>query len=275
MASVLCALTTSLFYISEPVVTMREGPSLESPVVSQALFSENIQVTDISENWSQIKTPEGYSGWIQSKACVKCQKPYQPSIKVSRLSAHVYKVKAIEQGPLCTLPFGVQLQVINDEDERWLKVILPNCQECFIQKGDVAPQKELKRKEDLAAFSQNFLGLPYTWGGRSSFGYDCSGFIQMLYQQIGIQLPRDARQQISDAHLHPIFIDQLESGDLIFFGKNEQKIMHVGMYLGEGKFIHATSRENQPWIRISQLIDYEWSGNPNAYYPHRSFFTYF
>ncbi|MCP5492677.1 MAG: C40 family peptidase [Chlamydiales bacterium] len=97
----------------------------------------------------------------------------------------------------------------------------------------------------MPQFSQKFLGLLYIWGGRSSFGYDCSGFVQMLYSQIGIKLQRDAKQQILDSRLQSIKIDELKLGDLIFFGKSDQRIMHVGMYIGNEQFIHATARENK------------------------------
>lgn len=83
----------------------------------------------------------------------------------------------------------------------------------------------------------------------------------MLYQKINVHLERDARLQMRDARFQTVSRDQLEPGDLIFFGKSEREITHVGMYLGEDRFIHATTAECQPWIRISHLTDDEWSGN--------------
>lgn len=153
---------------------------------------------------------------------------------------------------------------------RWVKVARPDGQEYFIQKGDLLEEETCRTKGDLIRFSQKFLGLPYTWGGRSSFGFDCSGFVQMLYGRLGIVLQRDARQQILDPRLTACRMDEIEPGDLLFFGKAEQKILHVGLSLGAGQFIHATSRENQPWIRISKLTDFEWSGDAAARYPCRT-----
>ncbi|MDP1880577.1 MAG: SH3 domain-containing C40 family peptidase, partial [Parachlamydiaceae bacterium] len=176
-----------------------------------------------------------------------------------------------EFGPIKTLPYGSKLEALDSTDLRWIKVSLPDGTEGYIQKGDVTPEQEILYKNDLVLFSQKFLGLPYTWGGRSSFGFDCSGFVQMLYSQIGINLLRDARQQVLDSRFCTICMDDHEPGDLIFFGRSEQQILHVGMYIGDGQFIHATSKECKPWIRISHLSDFEWSGNHEASYPFRIF----
>jgi Cell wall-associated hydrolases (invasion-associated proteins) len=66
--------------------------------------------------------------------------------------------------------------------------------------------------------SKRFLELPYTWGGRSSFGYDCSGFVQMLYRQMGIFIPRDAIDQMHWEKFTPIPIEEAQLGDLYFLG---------------------------------------------------------
>lgn len=249
---------------------MREEPSCLSQVVSQTFFSEKIDLIKAQEDWFYVKTSDDYLGWIPSSACVQLQEPYYASLKISRLAAHVYAVKEIEYGPLYTLPYGSRLQALDMADDRWITIRLPDGQVGCIQKGDIAPEPKRSTKEDLVELSKNYLGLPYTWGGRSSFGYDCSGFVQMLYSQIGIQLPRDSKQQVLDERFQVINLDQLELGDLIFFGRSEHHIRHVALYMGDGQLIHATARENKPWIRISHLSDFEWSGHQEAYYPYRT-----
>jgi cell wall-associated NlpC family hydrolase len=263
-------LAVSHFYTIGSVVEMREEPSSSSKVVSQAIFAECIQYQDFRDDWVKIVTPDGYSGWALTKGFTTIQHSYETTIKTSRLKAHLYAIEDTEYGPILSLPYGSPLKVLDDSNARWYKVELPNGNQCFIQKGDAANEPHLKAKQELVAFSEKFLGLPYTWGGRSSFGYDCSGFLQMLYRQIGIQLQRDARQQILDDRFKEVALEELEPGDLIFFGKPDGKIGHVGMSIGDHRFIHASPRENMPWIRISSLQDFEWSGHPEAYYPQRS-----
>lgn len=265
---ILCLL--SLFYINEPVINMRENPSHDTKVVSQANFTENVIVEKEAGDWSYIRTSENYGGWIPSSRLSKRDESYEISIKVSRPAAHLYTVKDTEWGPFKTIPYGTRLKALEINDARWIQVVLPDDKLCYIQRGDVAEEPKAQTKADLVAFSQKFLGLPYTWGGRSSFGYDCSGFVQMLYNQIGIDLPRDSKDQVQDTRFQTIAIDSLHPGDLIFFGKSAERIMHVGMYIGDGQFIHSSARENKPWLRISNLTDFEWSGHEEAYYPFRT-----
>ena len=255
-------LAASLFFINDPVSTMREEPSSNARVASQAIFSEQIEVGTEQNGWTYIQTPDGYHGWAATRSIAIRDLPYETSATVSRLAAHVYEVNDTEFGPMMTLPFGAKLQVFEDSNPRWCQVRLPDDRIGWIQKGDIAPLPPLQKKQDLVAFSMQFLGLPYTWGGRSSFGYDCSGFIQMLYRQIGIHLQRDAKDQINDERFTTINLDSLEPGDLIFFGPSSKKITHVGMAIGEGKFIHSTVGENKPWIIISELLNPEWSKKP-------------
>ena len=261
--------TTSLVYINEPVAVMREHPREESKVVSQAIFSEEIRVEKVVDDWSYITSSDGYSGWVQSMHFIKLEGPYNTSLKVCRLAAHIYGVEDTEFGPIKTLPYGAKLRVVDTTDPRWIKIAMPDGKECFIQRGDVTPELKVDTKKDLVEFSKQFLGLPYTWGGRSSFGYDCSGFVQMLYNQINVNLQRDARQQVLDPRFQTIALDKLEPGDLIFFGKSAEKILHVGMFIGNGQLIQATVRELRPWLRISNLSDLEWSGHRDAFYPYR------
>ncbi len=269
LTSAACILATSFFYITEPVVDMRESPTEESKVVSQTVFSEKINIELEGDYWSYVITPEGYAGWIPTNTYIECKSPYEPTVKTSRLASRLYRKPDIEHGAIATLPYDSKLKVIDASDPRWLKVVLPNGKEAFLQRGDVAVVSVINTKGDLVGLSKRFLDLPYTWGGRSSFGYDSSGFTQLLYAHLGIDLPRDSNQQILDPRFRTIEMKDLEAGDLLFFGQSEQSIQHVGMYIGNDQFIHATILENQPWIRISQLSDFEWSGNPDAYYPYR------
>lgn len=251
----------SIFYTNDPIVNMREKPTLNSKVVSQTFFSEKVIIQNEYENWFYITTSDNYGGWIPKHSIVECTKKYQPSLQTSRLISHIYGVKDNEYGPIKIIPFGSKLHVLDTLDSRWIKILLPDGIEGYIQKGDVASGKILFHKNDLVFFSQRFLDLPYTWGGRSSFGYDCSGFIQMLYRQIDVFLQRDAKQQILDIHFKDVCLENIEPGDLIFWGKSQETISHVGMFLGEGKFIHSVAIENKPWIRISNLLDTEWIEN--------------
>ena len=127
-----------------------------------------------------------------------------------------------------------------------------------MQTGDVTLNASRLSTAEMLALSRKFLGLPYTWGGTSSFGYDCSGFTQMLERRRGVNMPRDAQPQAEWSGVAPVERKDLEPGDLLYFGSSEKHITHTGMYLGEGKFINATTHLT-PMVRIDDLNDPYWT----------------
>jgi cell wall-associated NlpC family hydrolase len=127
-----------------------------------------------------------------------------------------------------------------------------------VQAGDVTPNASRMTTAEMLALSKKFLGLPYTWGGTSSYGYDCSGFTQMLERRRGIMMPRDAQPQAEWSGVAPVSRKDVEAGDLLYFGSSEKHITHTGMYLGDGKFINATTHLT-PMVRIDELDDPYWT----------------
>lgn len=254
----------TLFYISSPAVEMREHPKKDSELVSQAYFSEKVDVIEKVPHWTKIETHvDHYQGWIQDGALCAREEAFSPSVvaKTTRCSAHLYGCQDTIYGPILTLPFDSILEVQTQLNSRWLKVLLVDGSEGYIQSGDVTLNPALLDRAQMCTLSLQFLGLPYTWAGRSSFGYDCSGFVQMLYRQMGIYLPRDSKDQIRWEGFTSIPLEQLLPGDLIFFGLSENQIRHVGMSLGGDQFIHSDVHENKPYIRISSLNAFEWNGS--------------
>lgn len=102
----------------------------------------------------------------------------------------------------------------------------------------------------LSKIAQTFLKAPYVWGGKSVFGIDCSGFTQQVMGICGVQLPRDAWQQIAlGEEVH--FVTQTQVGDLAFFENEDRRIIHVGILLENQQIIHAHGE-----VRIDQLDHY-------------------
>jgi cell wall-associated NlpC family hydrolase len=108
---------------------------------------------------------------------------------------------------------------------------------------------------DVIAIAKRFLGLPYLWGGTTPLGIDCSGFVQLAYGLHGASLLRDSSIQFTQPDLETVDKQDLQAGDLVFFG--EARITHVGMYIGDGEFIHATTYL-RPIVQISRLDEPRW-----------------
>ena len=248
-------------FITVPVTNMYQQPDPESEVVSQAFFSERILPIASHNDWVQIETTvDQYRGWVPKGTF--CERATALAagecVTVNRLAAHLYRQADTTRGLLMTLPFESRLVVREAKNERWLTVVLPDGCTAYIQRGDVVRSPTPIDREAICSFSQRFLGLPYTWGGRSSFGYDCSGFVQMLYRQMGYQIPRDSKDQLRWEGFTEVPLGRHQAGDLIFFGLSKTEIRHVGMSIGGDEFIHATVSENAPYIHISHLSDREW-----------------
>jgi cell wall-associated NlpC family hydrolase len=111
--------------------------------------------------------------------------------------------------------------------------------EYAIAQRDVRGEAYLR--EELVRSARSFIGVPYLWGGASAeAGFDCSGLTMTVYQLIGLDLPRTSREQFVTGT--PVDRSSLEKGDLIFFAAVREKVSHVGIYAGNGLFIHAPGR---------------------------------
>lgn len=111
---------------------------------------------------------------------------------------------------------------------------------------DVFRPEDLGLKDKLILFAKKFINIPYRFGGTSIFGIDCSGYVQKVYSMIGINLPRSAREQFREGQ--PVNKGELSIGDLVFFRTYAPFPSHVGIYLGDNLFIHASSKEKKVTI---------------------------
>jgi hypothetical protein len=113
------------------------------------------------------------------------------------------------------------------------------------------PAKETKDMGVIAArTAERFVGIPYRWGGDNVVdGMDCSGFVRAVYNLCGLSIPRTSRDQFAAGDL--VSKSDLKDGDLVFFGDTVDKINHVGIYVGNGKYVHAPRRGEE--IRVSAV----------------------
>lgn len=108
-----------------------------------------------------------------------------------------------------------------------------------------------------ARTAERFVGIPYRWGGDTVVeGLDCSGFVRAVYNLCGVNIPRTSAEQFRTGDR--VALDNLVDGDLVFFGSSSDKINHVGIYVGNGKFVHAPKRGDD--IKISSLDEKYFAG---------------
>nr|WP_202079546.1 C40 family peptidase [Caldalkalibacillus salinus] len=240
-------------------------------VQSQVLYGQEVQCIETDGEWVHVYVPvqptrkkeEGYPAWVPKAQLVDASQTMSnvgsiecaetPVAIVKQPTAWLYaegenepvspnivnhsptKIKHLE------VSFQTRLPLIAEEAD-WVKVDTPHG-ERWVQRQDVdtyAPgERPRVRSSDLVQLAQMFLGLPYLWGGMSGFGFDCSGFMYTLHRASGLNIPRDASDQANSGV--PVPHEQLQPGDLLFFAYEEGKgrVHHVGMYVGEGRMIHA------------------------------------
>ncbi len=266
--------STAAAVVVNTVENMHRGPSAETDVVSQALLGDNVKVLKTEKNpagedWRRIATPDAYEGWVLGaslRLIAPGAKPYASSGKVfvvSSLLANTYREPDVtKHKPVKVAPIGTVLEVVGEKGERWLEVNLPCNTRVWVQRGDgdirEAPWSWPRRPvEDMIALAKRFIGLPYTWGGGSPLGLDCSGFAQLVYKMSGLPILRDADIQMTASGLVEVPKGLEKPGDLVFFGRALDRISHVGIMIEDGNFINATT-SGAPIVRIDRLAEERW-----------------
>ncbi|HET9695343.1 MAG TPA: SH3 domain-containing C40 family peptidase [Terriglobales bacterium] len=263
--------------VAHPVVNVYSAPSADADVTTQAIYGNTVMQTkpnpapkqNVPEGWMFIKMADDYTGWTQRNGFLPLDEKEDYAGKEKRVvtvanrAANVYREADVtKHAPVLVLPFETPLEVVSapkNEGERWIQVRLVDGQQAWVQRGDVQDRTGKALTIDQAiALAKQFLGVTYTWGGTSSFGYDCSGFTQMIERQRGITMPRDADVQAAWTGSITVKREDLKAGDLLYFGSSAKDITHTGMYIGNGEFIHDTTHDH-PMVQISRLADQPWT----------------
>lgn len=142
-------------------------------------------------------------------------------------------------------PNAIEVRLCEDDYPGWLALTDVDSLEVALTpyQGKMVSEAEIREKiPDIIAFTYHAMNQTneYLWGGTVSPNYDCSGLMQAAFQSVGIWLPRDAYQQ--EDFVQKIEITELKPGDLVFFG-TPQKATHVGLYLGDSRYIHSSGKD--------------------------------
>lgn len=109
--------------------------------------------------------------------------------------------------------------------------------------------------DEFRVTAEQYLNIPYRWGGTTTSGFDCSGYVYKVFNDLGIELPRNSKSQYQLGE--SVGKDELLPGDLVFFNTLGDGVSHVGIYYGDGKFIHSQSYKG---VSITDLNDPKYWG---------------
>lgn len=218
-----------------PIAPIRLEPTHRSEMVSQLLFGEMAELLNRDGDFLQVRTVfDEYVGWVQANQVTDV---LQSWLEKSKIDGYLDRVTSIT--------LAGQPMVVYPGTPVWRGDSLAGMK---IDYGTL-PKLKLKRRTKTALQNATaiYLNTSYLWGGKTTAGTDCSGFVQQVYKLFGIDLPRDAYQQATVGEVIG-FLEESKPGDLAFFDNAEGRITHVGILLGPNKIIHASGQ-----VRIDMI----------------------
>ena len=213
-------------YCKVSISPIRAENKDEAEIVSQLLFGEVFTINEVQKNWINITTLfDAYSGWIDIKH-LKLLSEKELKRWLDGLSPAFNLLTEIKT------PWGNQRLIRG--------AYLSN--ENLFNIGNDSFEILNSSKDNLPATifetAASYLNAPYLWGGKQPFGIDCSGLTQMVYRFHGVNLPRDASQQVEIGQ--EIEFEDITEGDIAFFHNKSGKIIHVGILNDKKQIIHAS-----------------------------------
>ncbi len=212
---------------------IRRTPGVNAEKVAQVDAGTQVKVLDHDNGWYKLKFPKGAVGWMRGDLL----KP----VSVVAVAKTKHQERIVKEAP--------RTRVARAEKPEPRSIIRGSSRVAKGGHPSLAPESTTSGAIK-AAYSQ--LGARYVWGStsRSNGGYDCSGLVTYAYKSQGVKLPRTSRD-MSTAGVH-VDKSEMKPGDLVFFNTHRStRINHVGMYIGNGKFIHSSS--GQGGVRIDNI----------------------
>lgn len=215
---------------------LRAKPSDVSEMVTQLLFGEHYEVLEVHKNkkWVKVKNVfDGYEGWLDTKQHHPISEEY-----FNQINETEYKIctdlvsKILFKQQVNHITFGAILPLLNNpifKDE-----------ENVAFNGSAKTLHQRLGISNIISQAQKLINAPYLWGGRSPFGIDCSGLVQIVFRVAGYALPRDASQQVLLGK--EVAYEERLPGDLAFFTQKDGKVSHVGLLLENDEIIHASGK---------------------------------
>jgi cell wall-associated NlpC family hydrolase len=206
-----------------------------------------------------VQLPDGYLGWMPGDNSIRGAEQFiqawrqRPKVIVQNLFSLIYAEPSTSSAVVSDVVRGALLGLVS-ESKGWIEVELPDGRRGFSESASLIKEQALAAikamPEGIEKTAREMLGFPYLWGGTSTKGMDCSGFTVSVFRFNNLRLPRDADMQSNagqELRIDPS-LSELKKGDLLFFGSSVDRITHVGIYLGDGKFIHSSGQ-----VRINSL----------------------
>ena len=261
--------------VNTDVLNFRSGPGTGYTLLGQFVRNEVVGIVEhVNSEWVKVSF-NGRIGYVCTKyLTIREVQPVvnrEDAIRPVSIEASGYvssnglnfrEQPEFSDNVICTIPKYTQVWVIEDAGYGWGKVYYNDragyVSLQYITMGQ-APQapETVSAGQKIVEMAKQYLGTPYVYGGNGPKSFDCSGFTKYIYGKYGITLNRTAASQLQ--HGYAVSKSELKPGDLVFFKKGGS-VNHVGIYVGDGKMIHASSPGDV--VKYDTLL----SGYYNTYY---------
>ena len=219
------------------VAPMRKDPSHKSEMVNQLLFGELAKVLDASGDFTLIKLSyDNYEGWVQTCQLLEVDEHFAET----KLLGYSYRKETTILLNHTKVPVSVATPVYSNAN--FGKYQVDYIAEHVLEFDPLTFDGYI-----IKSIALLYLNTPYLWGGKSSFGIDCSGFTQQVFKLFDKKIPRDSSEQAKEGE-EVGKLEDAQCGDLAFFDNDEGKIIHVGLLLSNHEIIHASG-----YVRIDQI----------------------
>ena len=226
-------------------VFMKSEPSDKSPLETECLFGEKVEIIDEKLDWFFCKlSTDNYCGWVKKKGLGKLT---NSTHRVIAPRTFVYADKNPKSNCLNYLPLGAKLK-INNIEAKWAEIVLytNETQVGYIPSSHIVCLDH--RVKDWVNIAELLVGIPYKWGGRDTIGIDCSALLQLSYQTYGENIPRNTSEQIKLEKKIIRDIDDLNRGCVVFWEG------HVGIMVDKFNCVHANAFHMQTKIELLSSI---------------------
>ena len=238
--------------ITLSISNIRSKPAHSSEMVSQAIMGTPVRILKDVDGWILIQTPDRYIGWTNKSAVQSMS--WSEISNWRKADRMIYtesegKIFADEENTIF-LSDLVAGAIVNRglRNKNLIQVNLPDGRVGYVSGLNWVDFNQWKdtvalNSERMIVSGKQLMGFPYLWGGTSSKGMDCSGFVKTVCFLNGVILERDASQQIHHGAEVDLTsgLDKLKKGDLLFFGSKQPfRVTHVGIYIGDSEVIHES-----------------------------------
>ncbi len=229
-------------------VGVRGGPGETFKRIGASYKGQKLVVSAIKDGWAHVTVKGGRSGWMRHDF-VK----YEPSVAVTKLTAHHKKAKRAEA--VAAAKHRAHAEHIaalakHTHKKHAVQLAQPHLSKHHPASHTASREHNREGDSSVVGTAIAYRGTPYRYGSTGGGSFDCSGFTRFVYSRKGVALPHSAKEQFHAGH--GVSRGDMKPGDLVFFHTVTSGISHVGIYAGDGKFVHASSRRSGG-VRVDRL----------------------